>query len=477
MKIFNLLFVTLFVLTRSLICFGQTNTPRTTGVFVTTTNGTLLLVVTNRASWEAALGFLSTNNADLRYFPLLTGSNPGEVPTWNGSAWVLNIPSGGGTNYSTGGIASITFLAPLSGGTITTQGTVSISQVGSNSNGYMDSNQFNTLMVKEPAIADGASNQFWFNGKAWKVVDWSNIVSKPSVFTPDTHSHTNYLTAESDPVFTNSPAYGITSTNKTNWNTAFGWGNHALYGYITNYTETDPIFASHILYPVTMLLTNQWGTGYNHSTSNGNPHATQITNITGLRGDLDSRSLTNHGHPISAVTNLQSELDGKASTNHTQAISTITDLQTSLDGKYDKIGGLISGNLVMQTNSNIQFSNNVGTKIILYDMGSYGRTNYEFSISQATLEYKIPKAVIGGLVSKHRFSANEYTLVDIQYGDNETNYLTVYGGIKSTTNGYIFPDGTRQLTSATNYGFVTTNNGDFRQSRGLRFGLSPRLGR
>jgi hypothetical protein len=41
------------------------------------------------------------------------------------------------------------------------------------------------------------------------------------------HTHSQYLTAEADPIFTASPAFGITAGNITNWNTAFGWGNHA----------------------------------------------------------------------------------------------------------------------------------------------------------------------------------------------------------------------------------------------------------
>ena len=44
----------------------------------------------------------------------------------------------------------------------------------------------------------------------------------------------NYLTTESDPVFTASPAGSITNTNKTNWDTAYGWGNHASAGYLTS---------------------------------------------------------------------------------------------------------------------------------------------------------------------------------------------------------------------------------------------------
>lgn len=48
---------------------------------------------------------------------------------------------------------------------------------------------------------------------------------------------------ESDPIFTASPAFGITSTNITNWGTAFGWGDHSLAGYLTS--ESDPVFGAH----------------------------------------------------------------------------------------------------------------------------------------------------------------------------------------------------------------------------------------
>lgn len=75
--------------------------------------------------------------------------------------------------------------------------------------------------------------------------------------------------SETDPIFTAHVAYGITSTNISNWNTAYGWGNHASagyttasntqtftnksgnisqwtnnVGYLTSYTETDPTIYS-----------------------------------------------------------------------------------------------------------------------------------------------------------------------------------------------------------------------------------------
>mgnify|MGYP005843263125 CR=1 FL=1 len=64
------------------------------------------------------------------------------------------------------------------------------------------------------------------------------------------HSIVGYLTGytEIDPIYIASPSSNITSAGsglvvtsaeRTNWNTAHGWGNHALQGYLTS--ETDPL--------------------------------------------------------------------------------------------------------------------------------------------------------------------------------------------------------------------------------------------
>lgn len=41
---------------------------------------------------------------------------------------------------------------------------------------------------------------------------------------------------ESDPIFTASPSFGITTGEIAHWNTAFGWGNHATAGYTVDAT-------------------------------------------------------------------------------------------------------------------------------------------------------------------------------------------------------------------------------------------------
>lgn len=38
---------------------------------------------------------------------------------------------------------------------------------------------------------------------------------------------------EQDPVFTSSPAFGISTSNISNWNDSYSWGNHSVVGYVT----------------------------------------------------------------------------------------------------------------------------------------------------------------------------------------------------------------------------------------------------
>lgn len=48
---------------------------------------------------------------------------------------------------------------------------------------------------------------------------------------------------EKDPIFIDSPAFNITSDNITNWNSAYGWGNHADGGYLTSVPTLEQVTA------------------------------------------------------------------------------------------------------------------------------------------------------------------------------------------------------------------------------------------
>ena len=108
-----------------------------------------------------------------------------------------------------------------------------------------------------------------------------------STFTNDAGYLTSY--SETDPVFTASAAYGITSTNITNWNTAYGWGDHSTEGYLTSYSETDPVYTASSWYSTTNNSGN-WNTAYGWG-----DHSTQgyLTDLSGQTTDNLSEGTTN----------------------------------------------------------------------------------------------------------------------------------------------------------------------------------------
>lgn len=76
------------------------------------------------------------------------------------------------------------------------------------------------------------------------------------------HTHT-FASLTSIP--TTLAGYGITdaatSAQGANADTAYSWGNHALAGYLTSFTETDPIYTASTWYNTTNNATN-WNTAY-----------------------------------------------------------------------------------------------------------------------------------------------------------------------------------------------------------------------
>ncbi len=52
-------------------------------------------------------------------------------------------------------------------------------------------------------------------------------------------------TGSDEPLFLASAAFGISSVNITNWNTAYGWGNHADAGYLTSVTAHNLLSTTH----------------------------------------------------------------------------------------------------------------------------------------------------------------------------------------------------------------------------------------
>jgi len=74
--------------------------------------------------------------------------------------------------------------------------------------------------------------------------------------------------------------YSITDAKVGQWDTAYGWGDHASAGYLTSYTETDPVYTASSWYTTTNNSTN-WDTAYgwgNHASAGYATYPSQTGN-------------------------------------------------------------------------------------------------------------------------------------------------------------------------------------------------------
>lgn len=133
----------------------------------------------------------------------ITSASNGQVLSYNGTAWVNAASSGSGT------VTSVDMTVPtglsVSGGPVTSSGTFAVTY----SAGY-----------SIPTTT--------------KQSNWDDSYTFVSNFPSQTSNSGKYLT-------TDGSALSWGTLNTSNWDTAYGWGNHASAGYLTTETYTGTV--------------------------------------------------------------------------------------------------------------------------------------------------------------------------------------------------------------------------------------------
>jgi hypothetical protein len=197
------------------------------------------------------------------------------------------------------------------------------------------------LSVPYAKYADNAGNIFSGN--------YSDLTGTPnnvSTFTNDAGYLTGYT--ETDPVFGAHAASEITSTNITNWTTAYGWNDHSTIGYTTTDTtlnetevdnfvanngyltsETDPIFVAHAANGITSTNITNWTTAYGwndhslagYTTTDTTLNETEVDNFVANNGYLTSETDPVYGSSVASgitqadTTNWNNKLDSYTETD------------------------------------------------------------------------------------------------------------------------------------------------------------------
>jgi hypothetical protein len=142
--------------------------------------------------------------------------------TFDGTTYTTGLPSA--LDFTSGVVLSITFNQAAYEDIIRVGDNVSLL---TNDAGYLTSfTETDPVFAASPAAG----------------IALQDITNWDTAFGWGDHSQPGYIITETDPVFAASPAAGITAPDITNWNAAFGWGDHGQAGYLL--TETDPVFAA-----------------------------------------------------------------------------------------------------------------------------------------------------------------------------------------------------------------------------------------
>jgi len=120
--------------------------------------------------------------------------------------------------------------------------------------------------------------------------DYNDLYNRPTNIS-NFNNDVGYITeiTEGDPVFIAHPAYGISSTNITNWDLAYSWGDHSSAGYLKSFNESDPVYTASPSSGISSTDISNWNTAYGWGNHASEGYATK---------DMQNERIINLGDPV-----------------------------------------------------------------------------------------------------------------------------------------------------------------------------------
>jgi hypothetical protein len=292
------------------------------------------------------------------------------------------------------------------------------------------------------------------------------------------YDNSTYLTSftETDPIYVASSWYSTTN-NASNWNTAYGWGNHASAGYLTTSTAAstyvsltgayaNPAFVASLAYSkitgVPAFLTSYTETDPYRVTS-VTVSGTSTKTITLTRAD--SSTVTTTWTDIDTDTNTYVTSAGFSGGNLTLTRNDTGQITVSLDGRYylaTNPSGYITGITSGQVTGALGFTPVTNARTITINGTAYDLSADRSWTITATETDTLSSVVGRGNTTGGNIisSANMYASIFYDYADNgyyldANSYSSLWGiairgdnGSTGTTNQITFWGGSMTTTSA-----------------------------
>jgi hypothetical protein len=332
--------------------------------------------------------------------------------------------------------------------------TLNTSAVPEGTNLYYTTARFDSAFGAKSTtnLAEG-TNLYFTNSRARSAISASGNISYNS-----TTGVISYTTpTETDPIFVASPSYGITSTNITNWNTAYGWGNHALAGYLTAITS---LLVTNALGFTPENATNKGvANGYASLDSSGLVPASQLPSYvddvleyvnlasfpaTGTTGKIYVDLATNKIYRWSGTIYVEvSPTVGTIWGGISGTISNQTDLQNALNSKQNTITLTTTGSSGAST-----FVSNT-LNIPTYTLAGLGGITASFLSAGAGISYSSSTGIIASTITQYTDALARAAISSTATGLSYSSST----GVISLTSGYAIPTSTSITNWNTAYGW------------------------
>jgi hypothetical protein len=200
-------------------------------------------------------------------------------------------------------------------------------------------------------------------------------------------------------VFTYTPpdlsGYATTAAvaNAANWDTAYGWGDHAAAGYLTAYTETDPVFTASAAAGITLTKINQWDTAYgwgNHA--NGGYLVATAQDKTNWNTAFGWGDHSTEGY-LTSFTETDPVFSASIAAGITGA--QVANWNTAYGWGDHSVEGYLTSTGSINTHTDVTITTPVNGEVLAYSGGQWVNTSAA-SIANATISDTAPGSPVAG---------------------------------------------------------------------------------